>query len=151
IDPGFETKNLLAVDMDFPALGYGSSMALSLRREIAERLDALPQVKSLCFVSSGFSSGWTPVTLDSGRSLPQGFIVPYTVVSPNYFRTLGIQIVRGRDFSETTQTGAPVVVVSEATARLLWPGEDPIGKRLMAKDRSSSYAEVIGVVSDVRS
>ena len=151
IDPGFETKKLLAVDMDFPALGYGSSMALSLRREITERLAALPQVKSLCFVSSGFSSGWTPVTLGSGRSLPQGLVVPYTVVSPNYFRTLGIQTARGRDFGETTQTGAPVVIVSEATARLLWPGADPIGKPLMAKDRSSSYAEVIGVVRDVRS
>jgi len=151
IDPGFETKNLLAAEIDFPALGYGGSTAFSLRREIVERLDALPQVKSACFVSSGFSSGWTPVALESAHSLPKGFIVPYTVVSPNYFRTLGIQIVRGRDFSETTQTGAPVVVVSEATARLLWPSEDPIGKRLKATDRSSSYAEVIGVVSDVRS
>ena len=144
IDPGFETKNLLAVDMDFPALGYDSSMAFSLRRSIVERLDALPQVKSACFASEE----WTAVSLESARNLP---FVPYTVISPDYFRTLGIQIVRGRDFGETTQTGAPVVIVSEATARLLWPGEDPIGKRLMAKDRASSYAEVIGVVRDVRS
>lgn len=151
IDPGFETKNLLAVDIDFPALGYSTSAALSLRREMVERLDALPQIKSVCFVSSGFSSGWTPIALESARSLPKGFIVPYTVISPNYFRTLGIQIVRGRDFDETAQTGPPVVIVSDATARLLWPGEDPIGKRLMAKDRSPSYAEVIGVVGDVRS
>lgn len=151
IDPGFETKKLLAVDIDFPALGYGSSVALSLRREMVERLDALPQMNSICFVSSGFSPEWTPVALESARTLPQGFIVPYTGISPDYFRTLGIQIVRGRDFDETTQTGPPVVIVSDATARLLWPGEDPIGKRLMAKDRSPSYAEVIGVVGDVRS
>ena len=150
IDPGFETKNLLAVDLDFPARGYSNSTALSLRREIVERLDALPQIKSVCFVASGFTSGWTPVALESARSLPQGFIVPYTVTSPDYSRTLGIRILRGRDFDETAQTGAPVVIVSEATARLLWPGEDPIGKRLKASDRPS-YAEVIGVVSDVRS
>ena len=144
IDPGFETKNLLAVDMDFPALGYSSSMASSLRREIVERLDALPQIKSACFASSG----WTPVSLESARNLP---FAPYTVISSDYFRTLGIQMVRGRDFDEPAQTSAPVVIVSDATARLLWPGEDPIGKRVTAKDRSSSYAEVIGIVSDVRS
>src|SRR5438067_576677 len=159
IDPGFETKDLLAVDVDFPALGYGSSsavdvdfpalgygssMALSLRREMVERLGALPQIKSACFASEG----WTSVSLESARSLP---FVPYTVISPDYFRTLGIQLVRGRDFDEATQTGAPTVIVSNATARLLWPGEDPIGKRLKASGRSSSYAEVIGIVSDVRS
>lgn len=147
IDPGFETKNLLAVEINFPALGYDRSKALLLRREIVERLDALPQVTSACFASSG----WTSLALESARSLPQGFIVPYTVISPNYFRTLGIQIVRGRDFKETTRTGAPVVIVSEATARRLWPGEDPIGKQLKAPNRSPSYAEVIGVVRDVRS
>lgn len=147
IDPGFETQNLLAADMDFPALGYSSSMAVSLRREIVERLEALPQIRSACFVASGLS-GWTPVSLESARSLP---FVPYTVISPDYFRTLGIQIVRGRGFGEPTQTGAPGVIISDATARLFWPGEDPIGKRLKATDRLSSYAEVIGVVSDVRS
>ena len=88
----------------------------------------------------------------------------YSYVTPNYFATLGIPIVRGRVFTADEAEGqAPVVVISEATARRFWPNENPIGKRLRIGsekpgmsfpgevDPFISSSEVIGVAGDVRS
>ena len=72
----------------------------------------------------------------------------YNVVSPGYFRTLSISILRGRAF--TDQESELSVLVSEATARRLWPGGDPIGKRIKT-GRSAAWLEVVGVARDTHS
>jgi putative ABC transport system permease protein len=79
--------------------------------------------------------------------------VIYRTVGPNYFSTMGIPLVRGRDFNEQdTMDSNLVVVVSEKTAKHYWPSEDPIGKRLKPGSTSSQtpWRTVIGVVKDVR-
>jgi predicted permease len=82
----------------------------------------------------------------------QGADADLRVVTPGYFRTLGIRLVRGRDFSELDGPGAPpTVLVSEAAARRYWPGEDPVGRRIRVGDvlRGRMYT-IVGVVGDVR-
>jgi putative ABC transport system permease protein len=79
--------------------------------------------------------------------------VIYRTVGPEYFATMGIPLVRGRDFSDQDTLGrAPVVVISEKTARHYWPNEDPIGKQLKPGSTTSDapWRTVIGVVKDVR-
>jgi cell division protein FtsX len=72
------------------------------------------------------------------------------VVSPEYFATLGIAVERGRDFLATDgPDGQPVVIVNQATARALWPGEDPIGQRIGPAVGPARWATIVGVVSDV--
>jgi len=78
-------------------------------------------------------------------------------VSPQYFETMGIRLLRGRLFTTAdTPESAPVVVINETLARCIWPKEDPIGKRLkfgFPEDRdeeSKPWREVVGVVNDVK-
>jgi predicted permease len=75
----------------------------------------------------------------------------FDVVTPSYFSAFGIPVRRGRAFSDRDREGSPpVVVVSESVARHYWPGEDPIGKRLMARSQGDSAATVVGVVPETR-
>jgi len=100
-----------------------------------------------------------PASGGTGDSRYDG--VPYLKVSHNYFETVGLRIVRGRGFTEDeTRAGAAVAVVSESTARNLWPGADPLGKelRMESKAKSSqpgmvelSTVQVVGVARDVYS
>ena len=73
------------------------------------------------------------------------------LITPGYLRTMRIPIVRGRDFTDADRQGAPAVaLVSEAMARRLWPGEDPIGQRLTTAFFPDAMREVVGIVRDVR-
>jgi putative ABC transport system permease protein len=78
----------------------------------------------------------------------------YNVVSPGYFRVLGIPLLRGRDLTEQDRIGAPgVVLISESMARRFWPHEDPLGKRLKLGANPNSrmpWLEIIGIVADVK-
>jgi putative ABC transport system permease protein len=73
----------------------------------------------------------------------------FTVAGPGYFKTMGTPIIQGRAFDERDDAGAPgVVIVNEAMARLYWPGQDPIGKRLRVGNANNPYLQVIGVAGD---
>jgi putative ABC transport system permease protein len=78
-------------------------------------------------------------------------VVGVLPASPNYFKTLGIPLIKGRTFTDRDREGQPkVAVINETAARKLWPGEDPIGKRLKLTDVVDDGVEVVGVVADVR-
>jgi putative ABC transport system permease protein len=143
------------------------------RRAFAERLRALPGIKSVSRVYKSPLAGGpakTGVMLE-GQAAAGGLSSEsnYNVVSPEYFGTVGLRVVRGRAFTQQeADAGAQVVVVSESSARRLWPGEDAIGKRIgvgaalvneksedderVFKDAASFPTfEVIGVARDTRS
>jgi putative ABC transport system permease protein len=94
----------------------------------------------------------------SARVLIEGYVprsedekidVMYTAAAPNYFQTIGTPIVKGREFEERDREGMPgVVIVNESMARLYWPQQDPIGKRLQLRRSSGPFLEVIGVAGD---
>src|ERR1700691_3742839 len=73
------------------------------------------------------------------------------IISPGYFRTLGLPLQHGRDFNERdTESAPPVAIVNEVMARRFWPGEDPMGKLLHPANAGSSPLEVVGVATDGR-
>src|SRR5262245_12541962 len=133
IDLGFEPQNLLSVAVNLNAAGAQSAQQRGeLRRLLAERLRALPGVKSVSLAfrqpSSQLSS--TEITI-AGRAAPDDrrLRANYNFVSSQHFETLGIRIVRGRSFTEQeANASAPVVVISEATAQKFWSGQDAIGQ-----------------------
>jgi macrolide transport system ATP-binding/permease protein len=164
MDPGFETKNVLFLGLNLGDSGYTKARAEQFKRDLSARLAVMPGVQS---VSPGVSPMWdgnyttisAPANDGSEGARYRG--VPYLQASHNYFETVGLRIVRGRGFTEEeTRARAAVAVVSESTARNLWPGADPLGKelRMESKAKSSqpgavelSTVQVIGVARDVHS
>ncbi|OLD84242.1 MAG: hypothetical protein AUF64_02345 [Chloroflexi bacterium 13_1_20CM_54_36] len=173
IDPGYNAQSVAFLEMYNPKnLHYSQSRLLQLNRDLIQGIVSLPGVRSVSQASRGPVGGirWVPVAR-AGATPPTpttgGSETPtagYSYVTPNYFDTLGIPIVRGRTFTPGEADGqAPVAVISEATARRFWPGEDPIGKLLKIGSEKGSMSfpgesdpyvpssEVIGIVRDVRS
>jgi putative ABC transport system permease protein len=164
MDPGFETKNVLFLELNLGDSGYTQARAEQFKRDLSERLAVIPGVQS---VTPGGSPMWdgyytTITALANGGIAGKRYAdVPYLKVSHNYFETVGLRIVRGRGFTEEeTRAGTAVAVVSESTARNLWPGSDPLGKELRMESKANSSqpgavvlstVQVIGVAHDVYS
>ncbi|MGH9431425.1 MAG: ADOP family duplicated permease [Terriglobia bacterium] len=167
IDPGFETRRVLGLDVEFPpGLRYSSARQAALLHQIMDRFGTVPGVISVTAANPPLAGGLRTTAVSiGGHKLASGghpLEVYYKYVTPNYFQTLGIPIMRGRVFTRQQESaGIAVVVISQATASRFWPGEDPIGKQLTldAKDEfhgrnepfpNSLSCEVIGVAKDVR-
>ena len=152
-DPGFQREHLLTVSLTATTGAYESREAiLNLYRTLDQELEALPGVESVARSSAGpLFGGWEPDrVLPEERAGEEGGIqVRWYDVSPAYFQTLGIPVVRGRGFTpDDGMNGPPVVVVNETLARLLWPGENPVGRKLRLEMHDATR-EVLGVVADV--
>ncbi|MHB8502704.1 MAG: ADOP family duplicated permease [Candidatus Acidiferrales bacterium] len=173
IDPGYESQHVLYLEMYNPAnLHYPQTRLLQLNRDLIQRIVTLPGVHSVAQASRGPIGGnrWVhvaPVGATFSAYPTDGSEPPaagYSFVTPNYFDTLNIPVVQGRTFTPgEADEQAPVVVISEATARRFWPGEDAIGKLLKIGSEKGSMsfpgesdpfiasAVVIGIARDVRS
>jgi predicted permease len=159
VDPGFATDRLLTfvVRMEGPAYGQ-SDRRVGFVQRMVERLEGLPGVTAAAAGSyvpvAGRGTGaWFN---DLGRPWPPGTTppaVPYRVITPGYFRVLGIPLVRGRLLRESDGLGAtPSVVVSESVARRFWPSSDPIGSEIYLgapDNKLFDRATVVGIVKDV--
>src|SRR5262249_1466751 len=91
--------------------------------------------------------------LEGGRQLPPNYFVDKPCVSAGYFRAMGIRLLSGREFNENDDGANPgVVIVSQSVAARIWPGENPLGKRISMADRPKpqDWLSVVGVVNDVR-
>jgi len=158
VKPGFDPHDVLTFQLALPAARYpGPAQRRVWLSELERRLDALPGVRSAGIISQLPLSGsgalspfaydertareWESVTAD-GRN-----------VSPGYFRTMNARLVAGRDFTEQDDADAPpVAIVDETLARLAWPGQSAVGKRLQVNPTGSPnmYVEVVGVVAHLR-
>ncbi|HEX8273303.1 MAG TPA: ADOP family duplicated permease [Longimicrobiaceae bacterium] len=157
VEPGFEaTTRVLALSFDLGLQGYSEARAGAFLRTLEERAAALPGVRSVSFADraplAGRPVGAEAVPGPGGGRPPEGgargLDVFLTTVRPGYFRTLGIPLARGRDFTAADAPGAPgVVVVSEGFARAAWPGEDPVGRRLTL-DGAGPELMVVGVAQE---
>ncbi len=158
-DPGFATKNLLVVFYSLELSGYDEARTQLFHQQLQERLQSLPGVAK---VSPYFAFGGRPTLVlpaERGASEKRFESAPFRWVSADYFATIGTPLVQGRAFTaEEARARAPVVVVSEATARTLWPNENPLGKTLRAERRLRNgnlqielpTAQVIGVARDAQ-
>ncbi|MFL6255009.1 MAG: ABC transporter permease [Pyrinomonadaceae bacterium] len=153
IDPGFRVERALTVPVDLGLLRYKSEEGRTFYRELLARVAAQPGVESASLVrfaqlGTSFAQGQV---VAEGRSAEgvEGTSTGFNIVGPGYFKTLGTQLVRGRDFNEADREGAPgVAVVNETLAALLWPDEDPLGKRVSFEGAKGPYLEVVGVARD---
>ena len=159
VDPGFDPHNLLTMRVDLPRTKYREDgQVVAFFRQATERLASLPGVRSAAAANFlPFYTGLgarTRFTIE-GRPAPAPGEDPSTdvrVTDENYFRTIGIPVLKGRTF--TPQEAAekrPVIVVNEALARKYFPGEDPLGKRIAVEmEPNPPMREIIGVVGDAR-
>jgi predicted permease len=146
---GFETKNLLCLQPSSRQL----ERMIQFREEFAARLKALPgtpqatQVLKLPFKNMPQTTIALPA---EARADGQSRSAYYNEVSADYFETIGIPIIRGRVFiEEERRAGASVVVVTESTARNLWPNQDPLGQ-LLQTGPNAAFSQVIGVARDAQ-
>ncbi len=153
-EAGFRAENLITMTVNLPDSAYKEAAQMQAFRErTLERLAHLPGVTATAAINwLPFGEGLTmgDFLLDGGRRSPA---VDKPMVSANYFRAMGIRLLRGRDFSASDNAQAPAVaIVSKSVARRIWPGEDPIGKRFSEEDHPTpkDWVTVVGVVEDVK-
>jgi putative ABC transport system permease protein len=159
VDPGFETDDILTFEVFLPTAKYTEPQQwTAFFRELLERLDNLPGVVQASAVNA-VPLGVVQITGDvaiEGRPPRPGQANPsvgWRKSTPGYFGTLGIPLLRGRDFTGRDDDRAePVVIVDRASARRFWPNENPIGKRLklIGQGAPEAWRTVVGVVGDVR-
>ena len=149
--PGFSTHGVLETVVPLVSAGYDAPRAQSFQDELLERVKALPGVESAAFgrmtpLSYGsFSSA--PIAVDGYQAPPEEQpIVQYNEVGPDYFATMGIPLVSGREFTRADdEKAALVAVVNETMAGKYWRGKNPIGERVQVKGR---WMQVVGVARD---
>jgi len=163
IDRGFETGNVLLASFDLSILNYPETRARLFFEQLQERFAAVPGVQSVSLSKtypardwsdrrSIFYEGQEPSQEELRRRSDAGFRVYTNTVSPGYFRTLGIPIIQGRDFSPRDTEGAPLVaIVTQKLAARLWPRENPLGKRIAVPSYQGPRrppVQVIGVAKN---
>jgi predicted permease len=149
IDPGFDTHHIAVATLDPGSLGYSPEKVAVFYRELLDHVLGLPGVTAASYVNY-LPLGTSEETTSVGKRLaqdPDRSRVDVFRVDPGYFSTMGITLLRGRDFSqkESDSPDPGAVIVNEVLARRLWPGQDPIGKRF-ALGEAKTTSEVIGVV-----
>jgi putative ABC transport system permease protein len=149
VDPGFKAQNLLT--MQVSVNNRDGQQVANFFEQLQQKVRSLPGVKSVA-VSNGLPFGTAnyPGFFIEGRTDPdnKGSGLRYTV-SPDYFQTMGIELIKGRLFTtEDTRDSPQVIVIDEALARRHFPNEDPIGKRLK-QSRDAPGLEIVGVVRHV--
>jgi predicted permease len=151
VDPGFDPHGLATVAFDLDLQGYTPDRRAGFAARFVERTSALPDVRSVAAADilplGGEMYGGTIVS-DKGTSSSR---VSVARVSPTYFETLHLPIVRGRAFSPAeVAANAPVAIVNETLARSLWPGVDPLGQQVRADGSEGPWREVVAVVRDAK-
>jgi putative ABC transport system permease protein len=155
INPGFDASRVVTGSVQLRQYGYTPQRAGAFFDQLRERLDAAPNIQSAAIIRWYGSTGTMGrVTVDGvSRQFPSELNA--IAVDDRYFRTLGMRIVKGRDFSShDTMTAPLVVIVSESLGRAIAAGGDPVGHRItdaFAKigQASADVAEIVGVVPDV--
>lgn len=149
LNVGFDAEHVLEVSYDPSTLGMSPEAREVFSERLAGRVRGLPGVIEATTSSSPYSLHGVYAGPEEGSNSEPTVA---TGASPEFFRTLGISLVRGRGFTESENqlNAPPVAIVSESLAERLWPGQNPIGRRVYLDERSSEPMEVVGVAADAR-
>ena len=154
INPGFNPHNVLIASYDLFTAGYSDSSGAEFDRQLVAKLEALPGIQSVALsdrVPLGFGGGSTSVK-------PQGYVsqanesmeTQVAVITPNYFQTVQIPMVKGRDFTlQDTKSSERAVIVNETFVNRYWPHQEALGKQLYS-DLPKEWFTVVGVARDVK-
>jgi predicted permease len=153
VNLGFNPENVVTMRLSLPEARYSLEQAKILFRELQGGVRSLPGVKAVAMVNQLPMSGVTAnASFDvEGRPASSDVNVADTqLISPSYFRVMGISLLRGRFFTDTDTNLPPAsVIVNQTLARELWPGADPIGKRIRLRT-DAPWLSVVGVVADIK-
>jgi predicted permease len=158
VDRGFQTERRVLVELNLPDryTGGEGERAAQFVLDFEARLRSLPQIVSVGTVSGRpMSSGSTGMGIVSAEQPEASREIPWAnwrLITKDYFRTMGVPLLRGRTFEERDLIARPWrIIVSQRLADQLWPGEDPVGRQaILWKGQGNRKAEVIGVVGNMR-
>jgi len=152
-DPGFDTRNLGMLTFDLGSLNYDAARTKQFQRQALETVQAMPGIKSatMATVIPLFNGGFGRTLFREGEDTSNGqngVVAQFGAVTDNYLETMGIPLLRGRNFNSADREDSPrVAIINETAAKQIWPNQDPIGKRFkFFKD--TDWTEVIGVARD---
>src|SRR5256884_1276716 len=149
--PGFNTRGVQDTAVDLVSAGYTPARAETFQDALLERVRNLPGVDSAAFAKmtplSYVSSATAPIVVDGYQPRPEESpTVEYNEVGDDYFATMGIPLLAGREFTRADdEKAALVAVVNETMAQRYWQGRNPLGERLQLKGR---WIQVVGVAKD---
>jgi predicted permease len=165
-DPGFTTSNLMMMSISPSIQGYSEPQAQHFYEVLLARIERIPGIQSVSLAATVPPEDWSsrvsifyegqvpPLDYYRGHEFEVGLRVDMNNVAPNYFETMGIPILQGRDFSEGDRTGAPpVAIVSQQLADRLWPGQNVIGRHIEWPSWVGAPRppiEIIGVSADAK-
>jgi putative ABC transport system permease protein len=154
INPGFDPHHILIASYDLFTDGYSKEQGAEFHRQILAKVQSLPGVKSATLtnrVPLAFYSGSTKVDPEGYVSQPnESMEIQDAVISPGYFRTMQIPLVKGRDFTaEDNRKSQRALIVTEAFANRYWANQEPLGKQLKS-DLTHEWFTVVGVARDTK-
>jgi putative ABC transport system permease protein len=157
VDPGFQSENVLTVNLALPRIKYSESeRQKNFFREALARIKTLPGVQTVGAVNilplSGNDRRDSYTIAGQPKPIPgQEPVAGARVISPDYFSALGIPLRRGRAFTERDVETAPLVlIVNESFARRNFSGAEALGQRIVIDDDENKEREIVGIVGDVR-
>jgi putative ABC transport system permease protein len=153
---GFRPDAMIVTFVNAGAQGYPSQRGMQFYRDAIERVRGLPGVQSVSWGEAVPQFSGTAVSrrvFPEGRELPQELLslfVPFNGIWPGYFAAVGVPLLKGRDFTDADREDTELVaIINETTAKLYWPGQDPIGKRFKHR-LNPNYYTVVGVARDAK-
>ena len=154
IYPGFNSHNVWIASYDLFTAGYSEANGAEFDRQLITRLEALPGIQSVSLTNRmplGFSGGSTSVKPEGYVSQPNEVMeTQAAIITPNYFQTMQIPIVEGRDFTlQDTKSSQRAAIVSEAFAERYWPHQEALGKQFNS-DFTNEWFTVVGVARDAK-
>jgi putative ABC transport system permease protein len=158
IDPGFDPHNVLTMDVSVAGQAqYTGPARENLYRSMVRNIEAVPGVRSAALINHIPLAGdlWGLNILIEGRPMPPGhkLIAVYRVAGPNYFSTMRIPLLRGREFTDRDNAAAPsVIIVNDTFARRQWPNENAIGKRIAIDNQGPNprWRTVVAVIKNAK-
>ena len=152
VDPGFDPTKVVTMRVNLAGPRYTDTTQVQFFRELQSRLEGRAGIEAVAAANTPPISAGGIVTnlriIGSSRADGGKIMGNATAITPGYFRTMRMRLLRGRDVSWSDPR--PTIVVSMAAANAYWPGESPIGKRLGFGQRDSIGFEVVGLVNDTR-
>jgi len=152
--PAFEMSRLIAANSPLHLEGYDEARTRQFQQRLRERAAGMPGVKSVALASTMPLSnglGSLPLVTESAAVVSDSNTphTDYNVVSPEFFATVGVAVVRGRGFTAADREGSqPVAMVNQDLVRQFWPNQEPVGKRIRLRAGTTPF-EVVGVAPDM--
>jgi putative ABC transport system permease protein len=155
VEPGFRIDNVMTAEISLPKTTEEARQT-AFTQAVVDRLAAIPGVKAAGATTTiplGNQEGLDAEFFIEGRPEPgpgQKLEAGLDIVTPDYFRAMGIPLIKGRAFDKNDQSSSPpVVIISQALARLHWPGQNSVGQRLKLGSAQEEPREIVGIVGDI--